>query len=43
MKRSELIKEQLQHPVDVFVEEYIPEYKLFLCECGNDDEEHISQ
>ena len=40
MKRCDLIKEQLQRPVDVFVEECIPKYKLFACECGNTNEEY---
>ena len=40
MKRCDLIKEQLQRPVDVFVEECIPKYKLFVCECGNTNEEY---
>ena len=41
MKRFDLIKEQLQRPIDVFVEEGIPnyKYKLFSCECGNTNEQ----
>ena len=38
MKRCDLIKEQLQQPIDVFVEECMPKYKLFSCECGNTNE-----
>ena len=38
MKRCDLIKEQLQRPIDVFVEECTPKYKVFSCECGNTDE-----
>ena len=39
MKRCDLIKEQLQRPVDVFVEECKPKYKPFECECGNTNED----
>ena len=41
MKRCELIKQYLQCPVDLFVEECIPKYKCFSCKCGNNDEETI--
>ena len=39
MKRCELKKEQLQHPISVFVEECTPKYKLFSCKCGSANEE----
>ena len=37
----ELIKEQWEHPVDKFVEDYKPKYKPFSCECGNTNEDNM--
>ena len=42
IKRCEVIKEQLQCPIDIFVEfKCTPKYKLFLCDCGNTNEQHV--
>ena len=40
MKRCDLIKEQLQHHIEVLVLECTPKHKLFSCECGNPNEEY---